>query len=301
MSHTYKDYLDDVDSHLAPAKERAQRYIENGIWDIDIVNLDNWIKNFKENDEKFLCALLLDQFSLRTISQTNALLHHSFRASLPSALCDDPLDAHNMPDYIAELSDRSNKTHNLRLVPVIRDSDPPTKSGPSVARLYRRCLKISDSNMIWPWQIESALADGVDKIVFIDDVVGSGQQFQEFLKKHMPASYSEEIKFCYIPIIAHVDGLDNIKIKYPEISICPVEIADKESNFFMRNGTKEIHDLKELYERVSEKLLNKRLNKGMCFGYQNLSMTISFSHATPNATLPLYWYESSTFSPLVGR
>ncbi|WP_442908136.1 phosphoribosyltransferase-like protein [Halomonas sp. IOP_14] len=30
-------------------------------------------------------------------------------------------------------------------------------------------------------------------------------------------------------------------------------------------------------------------------------MTFSYAHSTPNASLPLYWYEDENFSPLVRR
>ncbi len=263
--------------------------------------LENWLSNFSTPEEQFLSAMLLDQFSIRSHSQITSLLDHAVLTCLPNSLHTTVDEVLSAPNYIELLGSRHDQSHRIRLVPVIRDSDPPTKSGPSVARLYRRSIKIADCNMIWPWQISEKIEKNVTTIVFIDDMVGSGEQFCEFIKKHVPDKSCDATRYIYIPLLAHIYGLENIEKNCPFIEIYPIETADVESNFFYRPGTQDICDLRELYLKVANKHLNRRLFKKMALGYNGLAMTISYAHSTPNATLPLYWYESDQFYPLVSR
>lgn len=299
MQSSYKNHLSDLDTILVKVKERSKLLIDQGVWDSITHNrLDDWMSNFVEPESRFLSALLLDQFALRSSSQTESLIRHGVLSCLPRALCDNPIDALNELNYLNVLRNREGS--QVKLVPVIRDQDPPTKSGPSVARLYKRHLKVSDNNFIWPWKIKENYESGVRVFVFIDDVLASGNQFSEFIEK-MNFEFYEDARFVYVPFVAHEIGLDNVRKRFDKIKVCPVERVSERNSFFERPVIKEISDISELYEAVSKEHLSPRFLKNMMYGYEGMAMTLSFNHATPNASLPLYWYESESFFPLVSR
>lgn len=298
---SYKELLDEVNEYLMKVKQYARLQIDNQIWDsIDNNDLDRWLSNFKSREEKLLSAILLDSLISRSSAQTTSILTSAIERSIPQALYKNPKEIFEGEDFLQILTSK-NISKEIRIVPVIRDQDPPTKSGPSIARMYRRQLGLNEENMIWPWLIQQNIEAGVKSFIFIDDVLATGHQASDFFKLRKILDYSEDIKFSYIPLLAHQEGLNRIKTDFPRINICAVEEISAENSLFKSERFCKIHDLEDLYLEVAKNHLNKRLFKKMAKGYDDLALTFSYHHATPNATLPLYWYESEDFHPLVKR
>lgn len=297
---SYKDLLDQTPEYMLKVKQYAKLLIDEKIWDsISHNDLDGWLHNFKTPEEKLLSALLLDSLIYRSAQQTTALLRSALECALPLAIYDCPNSVINGDDFLKIFTSKST-IEKIRIVPVIRNADPPTKSGPSIARMYRRNLSVNDNYMIWPWLIEENYNNGIMDFVFIDDVLATGQQASEFLQKLELHKFSNA-RFSYIPLLAHQDGIDKLNEDHELVRVSPVETLDKNSCFFTAEKMSQIHDLESLYLEVSKKFLNRRLFSKMAKGYNDMSLTFSYYHATPNASLPLYWYESDTFAPLVRR
>lgn len=297
---SYKDLLDEAPEYALKVKQYAKLLIDQKIWDsISHSELDNWLNNFEGLEEELLAALLLDGLIYRSAQQTTSLLISALECALPFAIYETPEAVISGVNFIKVFSAKTVDP-SIKIVPVIRDSDPPTKSGPSIARMYRRQLGLNDKYMIWPWLIGKNVDSGVKTIVFIDDVLATGNQASEFLKGLELHKYPG-VDFSYIPLLAHKDGIANLLKDHPAVKVSAVEIIDDDSCFFKIEKMAKIADLEELYLAVSKKYLNRRLHNGMAKGYEDLSLTFSYYHATPNASLPLYWYESETFSPLVRR
>lgn len=297
---SYKDLLDETEEYSLRVIQYAKLQINQRIWDCITNNdLDNWLSNFKCTEERLLSAILLDSLILRSESQTTSILTNALQCSLPRARYNTPEDVFEGTDYINKLTSRE-VVETIRIVPVIRDLDPPTKSGPSIARMYKRQLGVNENYMIWPWLINEHVSNGVKFFVFIDDVLASGQQASEFftscnLEEH------KDVFFSYIPLLAHDMGIKRLKKEHSYIKISPVETIGNGYSLFESERFKAIVDLKDLYLKVARKHINKKLLKKMELGYGSLALTFSFHHATPNASLPLYWYESESFYPLLRR
>ena len=296
-AESYQDLLPDVDNLWLKSKVQAEKLIECGFWEgIAYKDLIHWMGNFKTPEEKLLCALLLDRFNFKSSAQLKALIGHSLISCMPACFIKETSTILSQKLFETSLLGRKVSS-DIRLVPVIRDSDPPTKSGPAVARLFKRLGGVNEKNMIWPWQLDEAISSGVNKIVFIDDTLATGDQFVGFLDRFFCGEVNK-VCFGYIPLVAHVDGISNLNQKYPFISVEPVELADSSSSFF---NQKNIPDLKDLYDSVAGRIFSSSFYKESRYGYGKLSLTVGFEHSTPNATLPLYWYSSESFRPLVRR
>ena len=297
---SYKDLLDEAPEYALKVKQYAKLQIDQRIWDsISSNDLDNWLGNFTEPEEKLLAAILLESLISRSEAQTASILTSALQCSLPNAKYNNPLEIFEGIDYLKVLTSK-NIIEPIRIVPVIRDLDPPTKSGPSIARMYKRQLGINENYMIWPGLIKDHVDKGITSFVFIDDVLASGQQASEFFTLYELHKYPD-IHFSYIPLLAHEDGLKRIKEEHPHINVSPVEKIGNESSLFNSERFSKIQDLETLYLKVAKKYINKRLFSKMATGYNSLALTFSYHHATPNASLPLYWYESDSFYPLVRR
>lgn len=298
---SYQDRMDEAPDYIARVKAQSKLLIEQKVWDsISHQDLDDWLGNFDSLEENFLAALLLDNLVFRSSDQTNALLYHAIDTCLPSSIYETPWKIFEGENWLHILSQKIPVDERIRLVPVIRDDHPPTKSGPLVARLYRRHLGVDDRYMTWPWQVDDCYQKGTKIFVYIDDVLASGNQFLEFIQKTRKSVHND-CTYIYIPLLAHESGISNIQKNHPEIRIHPVEKINDSDNFFNQPNINVFQDIRDLYKEVSEKHLSKRFLSKMCWGYENLSLTVAYSHATPNASLPLYWYASDKFSPLIKR
>ncbi|WP_148253385.1 phosphoribosyltransferase-like protein [Aidingimonas lacisalsi] len=296
----YKDYLDQVEEYLVKMKKNARLLIEENIWDsVRYEDVELWLQNFSGDEEKLLAGLLLDNLVFRSAEQTSSLLNSAIDCSLSHAIYNNPLDVLRGEDYKNILTSRYGNP-DIKVVPVIRDLDPPTKSGPAIARLYKRHVGLAEEHMIWPWLVEKEYAKGVRTFVFIDDTLATGNQFSEFLEKYANLGILDAT-LIYIPLLAHREGLEKINREYPKVIISPVETVDEKDSFFELGNASMFDDLENLYLVVAEKYLNRRLFKIMCKGYKGLALTFSYNHSTPNSTLPLYWYEDEHFKPLLRR
>lgn len=303
--YSYKDKLDEVPSYLMRVKREAKQLIQNQVWDcIDNDRLEAWMNNFITDEERLLSGLLLESLICRSKKQTKALLYNSIESVLPNALNENPWKVLDNESYLSCLTSREVLDKTIKIVPVIRDTDPPTKSGPALARLYKRDIDINEWYIKWPWQVEEYYEKkGLKTVIFIDDVLGTGTQFNKFYEKHY-SNMRGQIKFVYIPLLASEKGIGNVKKSFPEIKISAVEVIKENDCFFTRKNSpniSEIKDIKDLYLKVEKNKIKKRFLEKFSLGYGELALTVSFSHATPNATLPLYWYESENFKPLVRR
>lgn len=297
---SYKELLDETQEYSLKVKQYAKLQIDQRIWDsITSNDLDNWLSNFKNTEEQLLSAILLESLISRSEAQTTSILTSALQCSLPNAKYNTPEEIFEGVDYIKQLTSRQ-VIDSIRIVPVIRDLDPPTKSGPSIARMYKRQLGVNEKYMIWPWLIKDSISKGTNSFVFIDDVLASGQQASEFFTAYELHKY-QEVHFSYIPLLAHEEGINRLKRDHPYINISPVERIGHDNSLFKNERFSSVTDLEELYLKVAKKYINRRLFNQMPTGYNSLALTFSYHHATPNASLPLYWYESEKFYPLVRR
>lgn len=300
MIFSYKDLLYEAPEYIIKVKQYAKLLIEQKIWDsISHNDLDRWLSNFKTDEEILLSALLLESLAYRSAQQTTSLLIAALECALPHTIYSNPDEIFKGRNFL-KLFTAKHADPEFKIVPVIRDSDSPTKSGPSVARMYRRQLGVNDKYMIWPWLIEKNIEAGAKNFVFIDDILATGSQSSEFFDTLKLAQYTD-INFCYIPLLAHRDGIDLLKERHPSVKVSPVEVLEDAHCFFKNEKMAQIIDLKELYLKVAEQRMNRSFFKRMPMGYDGLALTFSYYHATPNASLPLFWYESESFHPLVRR
>lgn len=301
----YMNIMDEVtnaEDKLALARMRATRLIETGIWSgLKYSDLGAWIGNFQSQKAKLLASLLLDSFSFKSQEQLASQMRVCLTSSVPYSLSSNSLDILNGTDYMDVLTKKHNLDKSLFLVPVIRDIDPPTKSGPSVARQFKRLCLVNEEYMIWPWQIEEKINEGAKTFIFIDDTLATGEQFEAFLKQYIPNTSKVGIRFSYVPLVAHSSGVSRVRKEFPNISVYPVEIATTENSFFGNTQSSKYSGVRDLYDEVVQDIYTTSFYKKSRYGYGDLALTLSYTHSTPNATLPVYWYSNENFNPLVRR
>ncbi len=276
----------------------SKQLIERGFWDVQAPRLDKWFHQFCGLEERFFAACLLDQIIFRTRKQFEAGLRALFRSNLSGNVFNDRHDLH----LIEILKNRRDP--KIRLVPVICESDPPTKSGPLVMRRLQRILHLNQKWMCWPWQATHDIdASGVDTVLFVDDFLGSGNQFVTFFNQWKFDEHQTNVKYFYAPVVAHQQGIDFLATELPNLCVVTAETLGESHGFFSEKVWAR-HGISAAAAKLwyldfckSQNIMNS-VN---LLGYGDLALTFGFSHSTPNNSLPILWKETATWQSLLER
>jgi hypothetical protein len=273
---------------------RCKEFVRTKIWSgIDLIRFDRWLATFNDPLQQYFAACVLDRLIYRSSEHTRSLITQLFQRTIPNLCRSSGLRAHAIDDWRETL--RSRTDPGIRVVPVIRDIDPPTKSGPLLVRLLRRYLALNERWMIWPWQVQRASERGIGVFLFVDDFLGTGHQFRKFAIRADLAHASETAEVIYAPLLAYEPGLTRLAQKLPwlhstcvEMLDCTYDLFSQSQDFFAGDGTNTPAVARQYY-------VDLMIAKGWAarprdaFGYGGLALAVAFEHATPNASLPILW------------
>lgn len=276
--------------------------ISQQLWPMNHARFAGWYGQFGGPEERFFAAALLHRLTLRTKYQFGAAMQAIYRG--PASHLIFPTD-HDLTLVNALVGREDPK---IRLVPVLRESDPPTKSGVLVLRRLQRIFRLNQKWLLWPWQARSLLESGeIERIIFVDDFLGSGGQFTDFFKEWDFEPLLQAGNMIYAPIVANKSGLNALQGAYPKLLITASEVLDETSNFFASESwvsmTRGEVTSKEAENWYTDFAMARSLNPKNVghMGVGNLALAYGFEHATPNNSLPILWYSTNTWTPLLER
>jgi hypothetical protein len=290
--------------------DRCENLITYGIWgDLHISRLRGWIRNFSGLEERYFAARLLDSLIYRSGDQTAAMIQQLFQRVLPDLFRDSraPLPA------VAEWRDRlkypdRKRDPGIRFIPVSLISDPTLKSGPVIGRMMKRLMHIDDDAWVIPaWRARDEFESGARVFIFVDDMLATGTQFNEFLMEEKLEELVADAFTVYAPLTAHAEGVNRVRLRFPQLKIAPVETLNyshclfHETSDAFADGANTPETAKQFYLDI----LRSRgltISKRDSLGFGDLSLSYAFQHAAPNANLPLFWWgQDSAWTPLFDR
>lgn len=176
------------------------------------------------------------------------------------------------------------------------------KSGSSLLRIFQREGRFH-KNLIVSKATLSNLSPEVKLLCILDDFMGTGMQFDSYMKSI--AKFNVKAKLIYCPLAAHHDGLQTVEKKYPNVSIIPVEIINESYSFqdskFMPKIAEKIN-IEEFSNFYQEFMQNKtKLKSDDFLGKEKQGLSYLFNLSTPNNNLPIFFYDDQNFSQLVPR
>jgi hypothetical protein len=283
---------------------RCRELIGYDLWSgLQRHRLDAWITNFRTPEERYLAARVLDSLIYRSDAQTISLMRQLFSRVLPDCAREHRLSPHLQGCY---LTLRGTGDPRVRIVPVIPPNSPPTKSGPTIARHLKRALRFNDDWIIYPHDVPGQLGNA-DVFVFVDDFLGTGTQFNDFLADTGLAAYVSSCCFIYGSLAAHTLGMSNLRIAFPDLHVATVEKLDDSHALFHDTGGSFPDELNscETAKQFYYDLLDDR---GLHIvgpdrrGFGHFEIAYAFEHAVPDNSLPILWWdESSQWRPLFDR
>jgi hypothetical protein len=261
-----------------------------------------WLNNFDESD-RHIAAKLLDKFTYYNSETTEALLRSSFH-SIGDGLPKGP-DAPSGSDLVSSLS-------NAVLTPVTGEEPNPSDSGGMFCRYARQVLKIPQEVM---FSTENAIehAEQGRTIVFIDDFVGSGDQFLETWWRNYNgksfASLQNRKGFVavYITLLATDLGVRNIYVGAPKVAVCPAHILTETSSVkgLISSGFIDEGELDIFLRKYSAGLTptDDYMNNPdyKAYGYKRHGLLFGFEHSIPDLSLPIFWSTGNNWEPLIER
>ena len=258
MTHSYH-LPDRATTYVDSVAQRCENLIGSGIWSgLEVQQLRAWLTNFVTPLEHYFAIRILDHLIYRSDSQTVALINQLFQRCLPELLIQTNIQPSATTSVIEALQTKTQSP--IRIVPVVDENDPPTKSGPTVSRLIKRALNLQDDWIIFPNQIGSECHREARIIVFVDDFLGTGYQFSKFFRSLKVRQSLSGKTLIYTPLIAHKRGIDQLRRKTPEVKVTFAEQMDDTYNLFGAARSDGVNSSTEMYKFYNEYLRKKNFH-----------------------------------------
>lgn len=282
------------DQYYSSVVSKVRLLIKQGIWEeIDELNLNRWLSNFTCDRSKYISACMLDALIYRSKKMCHSMMRKILNEIVPNYCREVGI---GQIDSITHWKDIISKGEQLVRFTPVSISDGKVKSSGVVVREFIEANDIPQRCIQQTENIGRAIENGTRLIVFLDDFAGSGYQFNKFIQQKELSAYSDKVKFLYIPLAAHPDGILRIEKKYTFIKVLPVEILSAENNFFYEcskgyfrgDDTNTVNDAKEFYADYCSKKFD---NKKYLFGLSSQCLTYSFFFSCPNNNLKALYHE----------
>ncbi len=287
---------------------RCESLIQLGIWSgINVNKFRMWLNNFKTEQEKYFAACILDSFIYRSDEQTISIIKQLFQRTIP-----DLTKAEKSPIGTIDIMKSMNKNARLtepglRLVTVLNEDDPPTKSSYWIARFIKRNFDINPKWIIEPKNVKKNFQQGIRTFIFIDDILATGHQFELCIDDFCLGEIIENAFVAYTPLIAHKIGIDYLKNNIKNLKISTVEMLDNYHSIFhadspcFADGENTPEAAKQFYFKLLKKK-NIVISGSNRRGYGHLELAFAFEQSTPDNSLPiLWWSDSILWQPLLNR
>jgi hypothetical protein len=283
-----------ADVHLWPGRERLDPYA--------------WLKNFTDSERPYALNLL------NTFLYFNEeLIDAMFRGAV-SSLSSTLTASASSYAYARD----AWRLFLANVLVTYVEGDPPrvADSGAVFARKARQILGIADERIVTPANALTMLLDQPSRtVLLVDDFVGSGRQMKatwtrQYLTRDgargsFSAAFRKGASIIYVPLIATAHGIRVLAAECSGLRVCPAHVLDSKYSLTSADSILWPDSLKEKAPDVLRGASRRAGILGGCAvgwqGLDDLALPIAFSHSVPDATLPLYYWEHSGWSPLVRR
>ncbi|BBN96198.1 hypothetical protein DEIGR_100347 [Deinococcus grandis] len=281
-----------VDLCYENLRTKIEALFQMGEYDWRKFNYTAFIDNFEDSGEKLVAIYLVNSIVYMSEIFCEASLLQKVNSLVSNAAFSDA----------------------VKFIPISGGGEVTVDSGFRFTSLVRKSSKYKDDKYFPSLEglIRSCKNGEMLEIIFVDDIMSTGQQFDALMKKEFIICgqntslfdlwRSRRAKIAYIPIVATEYSLERFE-EYGSI-IYPCFTIDHEYNlltnipkYFPQWLTNTIN----VFEAINS--MNKKLNKsglGIA-GQGELALTLAFFNSTPDSTLPLLWSKDESEIHLLRR
>lgn len=296
------------------ASERWRYMVAAGLWPKK-ANFDPaaWMSNFSY-DEQPIAQRLLEGFTFFS----DELVKQMFRSAFLNL---SALVVLNKNVYADAKTQWACFVDSMLVVRVTGETPNDTDSGFTFARLARDILMLSEQQIVAPDKALELLARGYKgNILFVDDFVGSGNQFCDTWKrlystnigwfsfKQLSESLDCKVRFFYCPVICTELGRVNIQQGCGNmVHIVPAHFFGSQQSALSIDSSIWRDDMRtegpDFVRTASNRagIPNLNGNEGCYQGFHKLGLALAFAHGYPDATLPLFYHDANGWKPLIRK
>lgn len=302
----------EVDALEQSVKSRIFDLIDTKVWTIDATRVNAWLNSYKDLHHRYIALHVLD----RLIYRSRAMAKAGYNSALQSVIRPLYNQYHNadidLKTWSKDIGVNGRPLKKIYFCPVRLKGDSGA-SGDTVLRIpsihthYTGVISHSGINLPGLGTINSPSDVTGNLIVLVDDVLGSGQQINDFAQETKLEELASNNRIAYMPLIAMDKGIKSATSKMQYLEVCPVEVLSDDEFFFSSDRDSFVGDSR-ISQEDAKKWYESALKAaggygGPPFGRGGLSLTVAFQWGTPNQSLPIIWRkdESEGFSPLIER
>lgn len=294
------------------------KLVDIGVWpERKYFSPDDWLDNFTDEEIPY-AKRLLKSFIYFSDDMVTQMFKSNFMAISKSIIPNSKKSTYSDTDL-----EWDNFLENCYIVKVTGEDPSDADSGYIFARMAREVLGIPENRLKKVNEaFEIILSGRKANFVFVDDLVGSGNQFVDFWQNYFDTPYCFEslaedtlCTFHYIPIICTENGKLRIEEECKKVELIASHFVGKEYSAlnndsyiwkgfkaggpeFVRNASIRA-GIPQTNGRVKD---NGNGTKEVSWeGFHKLGLVIGFKHGTPDATLPIFYFNKNGWKPLINR
>lgn len=292
--------------------EACGRLVDFNAWEQTKIDPEGWLSNFSIAERPF-ALVLLSRFTFLADHIVDQLFRSAFQ-NLSNVLFGE-----DWPE-VSVVCDGWRKFCSRALVTIVQGENPnPSDSGWLFARKARQAVGIGEDQLKEPREVVAMLSDGfTGPVVFVDDFVGSGEQFVKTWQRRydLPGGGTASFKalakqspasFFYCNAMTTEYGLKRINRLVPAVTVSAgnvipsrYSLADPASLLWPKTIRDEGIALVEAIGRR----LGYEADDGSeedWRGFHKLGLGLAFQHSVPDANLPIFFTDRNGWRPLVQR
>src|SRR5579863_1522053 len=290
---------------------KCDYFLDLQLWPLRMtLDPERWLSNFTSTEHEYAIHLL-NSFMFFSVDITNAMFISAFQAL--------SMSVRKPGDSLSMVQSAWRAFCDTALITYVTGEAPnKTDSGLVFARKARPVLGFPEERIVSPDQAARLAEAHSIPVIFVDDFVGSGNQFRDTWHRVTPIAGSLTTTFAklasvgrssfyYIPLIATHQGVQNINAMCSDANIRPAHLLPPEYSALssdsviwpttlLPNAEKFVFDAS-----VRAGIPDTGGNVDDWRGFHKLGLTVAFSHGIPDATLPLFYWEENGWKPLVRR
>lgn len=252
-----------------------------------------WLDNFKEN-EKNMARKLLNHFVYFNSKMIKEMLISLYRDFIQYPIRQKVLNKGNVEESEESFKKELIQTRFLGIGNL-------SESGTYLLYYFRQVNNIDKDLFIDQSKVDLEGAQ-IKRYIYVDDVSITGNQVCEYAEINAKEISEKEIEVnCYL-LCATKKAINKIKsmnifnsvesvFELDESFKC---FRDDDSRYFSDNSDKE--RFKEMAEKYGKKLYKKHV-----LGYRDSQLLLGLEHNTPNGTLPIFWSNKGSWTPIFKR
>jgi hypothetical protein len=274
---------------------------------IDKQSIQKWLTNFKNNTEKRVFFNLLKEVNYIHKGQVRGKLKYLYTEACKGTTWVVPSNDKDLKAGTDWSFKKEQKVARSRDDVLVSTLDDLHKSGSYLLKDLVAATNLIGKNIVNFNELEKPLLEKCNIIIFIDDIIGSGDQMKLKIEKKLihNKELSDYIKdgnkrIVILSILANEDEVKKINDKYEDqhIKIIYHDSFNKNDNYFEKIKNNKSHIENET--NIIKEYCNK-LEKKEPYGYGNLGLLIVFAHNCPNNSLPVLYKQAKDFTPLFTR